>query len=181
MKKFLTILLLLSFFLHATRLPCQEERVCIYLCSRLTDAAKQWNNIVTEELDGEFCLFRPQDIDLGGTSLVDMDDVVYRADYKGMNQSDVLLVLPPYGRDCAWEIGWFSGRKKPAIAYAEAEGDWLRDAMVKGGLTAIVTNDSVLYHLLLNDPATAVKSYFISSKQELGKIIKHILQSDQST
>lgn len=61
------------------------------------------------------------------------------------------------------------------IAYVEAEGEWLHDAMVKGGLTAVITNDPILYNVLLNDPATAVKSYLIPSKQDLGRIIKQIV------
>ena len=167
MKRILANLLLLSFFIHAADLSCQEELLRIYLCSRLTETAKQWNDVVSEELSSEFTLFRPQDIGLDGISMNEMDDAVYREDFKRMNQSDVLLVLPPYGRDCAWEIGWFCGREKPAVAYVETEGDWLRDAMVKGGLTAIITNDLVLYNLLLSDPATAAKSYLIPSKQDL--------------
>lgn len=172
MKKILASLLLFCLSIHTVELSCQEERLHIYLCSRLTEAAKQWNDIISEELDPEFTLFRPQDIDLNGVSVGEMDDAIYRADFEGMNQSDVLLVLPPYGRDCAWEIGWFCGKEKPSIAYVETEGDWLRDAMVKGGLTAIITNDSTLHNVLLNDRATAVKSYLITSKQDLGKIIK---------
>src|ERR1700722_7594836 len=141
MKKIITILLFLSFsLLHTTELLCQE-RLRIYLCSRLTEAAMQWNDIISGELDAEFSLFRPQDLVLNGISADDMDCAIYQADFKGMNESDLLLVLPPYGRDCAWEIGWFCGKEKPAIAYAEIEGDWLRDAMVKGGLTAIITNN----------------------------------------
>lgn len=174
MKKNFIILLMLSFsFLHATELSCQK-RLSIYLCSRLTEAAKQWNDLICKELDTEFSLFRPQDIDLNGISTEDMDYAIYQADFKGMNHSDVLLVLPPYGRDCAWEIGWFCGKEKPAIAYVEAKGDWLNDAMVKGGLTAIITNDIMLHKLLLNDPATAIKAYLISSKRDLGKVIKQI-------
>lgn len=155
-------------------MSCQEESLRIYLCSRMTEGAKQWNDIISGELKSEFILFRPQDIDLDGISINEMDYAIYRADFNGMNQSDVLLVLPSYGRNCAWEIGWFCGREKPAIAYVEADGDWLRDAMVKGGLTAIITNDPILYSRLLNDPATAVKSYLIPSRQDLGRIIKQI-------
>lgn len=172
------IVLFLGFsFLFATELPCEkEEKLCIYLCSRLTEAAKQWNDIVSGELETEFSFFRPQDIDLNGVSAEDMDDVIYCEDFKGMNQSDLLLVLPPYGRDCAWEIGWFCGKEKPAIAYVEAEGDWVRDAMVKGGLTAIITNNSALYAFLMNDSATSVKTYLISSRKDLGRLIKQITE-----
>jgi hypothetical protein len=56
MKKIITILLFLSFsLLHTTELLCQE-RLRIYLCSRLTEAAMQWNDIISGELDAEFSL-----------------------------------------------------------------------------------------------------------------------------
>lgn len=174
MKRSLPNLLFLWFSMYSLELSCQEETLHIYLCSRLNESAKQWNDIISEELDEGFTLFRPQDVDLDGVSASEMDHAIYRADFKGMNQSDILLVLPPYGRNCAWEIGWFCGREKPSIAYVEAEGDWLHDAMVKGGLTAIITKDPILYNILLSDPATTAKSYLIPSKQHLGRIIKQI-------
>jgi nucleoside 2-deoxyribosyltransferase len=174
MKTILASLLLPCLSMHTLELSCQEETLHIYLCSRLTEAAKQWNDIISEELDAEFTLFRPQDVNLDAVSANEMDYAIYQADFNGMNQSDILLVLPPYGRNCAWEIGWFCGRQKPSIAYVEAEGDWLHDAMVKGGLTAIITSDPILYNILVNDPATSAKSYLIPSKQDLGRIIKRI-------
>lgn len=174
MKRILTILIGLSFSIYAVKPSCQEEKLRIYLCSRLTEEAKQWNDKISAELNEEFSLFRPQDIDLDNVFANDKDSIAYQEDFKGMSQSDVLLVLPQYGRDCAWEIGWFCGREKPTIAYAEAEGDWLRDAMVKGGLTAIVTNDPKLYNHLLKDPSTAAKSHLITSKQDLGRVVKQI-------
>lgn len=146
----------------------------IYLCSRLTEKAKQWNNAVTQNLDNEFHIFRPQDIDVSDIPATALDSVIYAADLEGMVQSDLLLVLPPYGRDCAWEIGWFCGHNKPTIAYAELYEDWLRDAMVKGGLTAIVTSNETLFHLLLQDPAIKNKSYLISSQAHLADAIKNI-------
>lgn len=174
MKKIITILILLSFSIHNVELLSQEQKLRIYLCSRLTEEAKQWNDVISKELDGEFSLFRPQDVDLDDIPAKDLDNLAYQADIRGMNQSDLLLVLPPYGRDCAWEIGWFCGKEKPTIAYVEADGVWLRDAMVKGGLTAIITSDPILYNTLLNDPATTMKSYLIPSKQNLDTAIKKI-------
>ncbi len=177
MKKIFIVLLLLNFcVLNAIEghNSCQENTLRIYLCSRLTEVAKLWNNEVSKELDVEFRIFRPQDINLDGIQASDIDWFAYQADLEGMNQSDILLVLPPYGRDCAWEIGWFCGKERPAIAYIENEDEWLRDAMVKGGLKAIITNNATLYELLLKDPATTKKCYFVSSKRDLGKLIKQI-------
>ena len=166
-----------SFFLGAEEnKPKVSETIHIYLCSRLTEAAKQWNDEITQEFDEEFDIFRPQDIDLSHYSLKEQDLFAYTEDLKGMKKSDLLLVLPPYGRDCGWEIGWFSGKGKPAIAYAESQGDWQRDAMVKGGLIAIITNNEALYQSLLEDSSTKDKCHLISTRKLLPKAIKEIVK-----
>ena len=81
-----------SFFLGAeeneSKLP---QSIHIYLCSRLTEAAKQWNNEITQEFDEEFDIFRPQDIDISYYPLKEQDFVAYVEDIKGMKKSDLLL------------------------------------------------------------------------------------------
>ncbi len=147
----------------------------IYLCSRLTEPAKKWNDVISQGLANEFYIFRPQDIDLEGLSGGNLDVAIYNGDFEGMTNSDALLVLPPYGRDCAWEIGWFCGKERPAIAYVENEGDWLGDPMVKGGLTAIITNNSTVYEILSRDSSTKDKSYLIPSRKDLAQAIRGIV------
>lgn len=178
MKKALIIFYFFSLFLTVEEqvVHGSENRVNairVYLCSRLTEAAKQWNLEISKELEG-FEIFFPQKIDLRNATADNLDKAIFQADFEGMQNSDILLVLPPYGRDCAWEMGWFCGQKKPAIAYVETEGDWLRDAMVKGGLAAIITNNAILYQTLLKDAATVRKTHFVSSKRDLGNAIKEI-------
>lgn len=174
MKKILIFLCLFNVYFYSV-CDASENALQIYLCARLSESAKEWNNKVTNALNSEFTFFRPQDVDLTKTPSNEIDWKAYEADIEGMKQSDILLVLPPYGRDCAWEIGWFCGKERPALAYVENHHEWLRDAMVKGGLTAIITNDIEVYNALLKDPATSSKSYFISSKDDLAKKIKQII------
>jgi hypothetical protein len=143
----------------------------IYLCSRLTPEARRWNDEITREIEGSVSLFRPQDVNFNALSGADLDCAAYGADFKGMMAADMLLVLPPYGRDCAWEMGWFCGAGRPVIAYVEEGGDWLRDAMVKGGFTVIITCNPKLYERLLQDPTLAEKSILVSSRAELGPTI----------
>lgn len=186
MRKVLIVLWWLnSCFLLAEKQPDYSENqthcIRIYLCSRLTEEAKKWNNEVCQELKNEFCIFKPQDVDLSCLPAVAKDQAAYQADFEGMQAADLLLVLPPYGRDCAWEIGWFCGQQKIALAYAEAKGDWMADAMVKGGLTAIITNNSLLYEALLEDPSTREKCYLITSKACLAETIKGIYQQKISS
>lgn len=66
---------------------------------------------------------------------------------------------------------------KPTIAYVEVSGDWLRDAMIKGGLTAIVTNNPDLYKILLEDPATSKKCSLVPERQDLGKALLQLYQN----
>lgn len=147
----------------------------LYLCSRLTSEAKERNNQITPLLEKDFTLFRPQDIDLRDVAFCDIDSQIYKKDLAGILNSDFLLVLAPYGRDCAWEMGFFCGQGKKTIAYVEEIGDWIHDAMIKGGLSAIITTDFDLYRQLLNDTASAKKSYFIPGREALNKTILEIL------
>jgi nucleoside 2-deoxyribosyltransferase len=178
MKQLLIFLLLTQPFL----LFCQEytnnnqKPIQIYLCSRLTQSAREWNNVITGELSShnELCIFRPQDVDLRNLTGFELDYDAFYADFEAILHADMLLVLPPYGRDCAWEIGWFCGAEKPTIAYIESEGDWVRDSMIMGGMTAIITNNAAVQKLLLENPLTAKKNYLIESKSDLGDCIKKI-------
>lgn len=177
-KKLMIYFLLHCFILNANAQDLHKERALqVYLCSRLTESAKEWNNEMCKELT-ELALFRPQDNVLPDGSRGEIDYAAYQADRVGMENADLLLVLPPYGRDCAWEIGWFCGQSKPTIAYIEQEGDWLRDAMVKGGITAMITNNPELYDVLLTDPAIKTKTYLIPSKQALEEQIRKIYHQE---
>ncbi|MBA2729023.1 MAG: hypothetical protein H0U49_12735 [Parachlamydiaceae bacterium] len=177
MKFVLFFLLLLNPFLliaHKDQhiVVHHSSYIHIYLCPPLTETAMAYNNEICGELDEEFLLFQPQDPSLNTFLDSQRNLETFQEDFVEMLNADLLLVLPPYSRDCAWEIGWFCGKQRPAIAYAEMAGDWMSDAMVKGGLTAIVTNNSLLYKAFLDDPSTANKCYLINSREYLGDFLK---------
>ncbi len=177
MKQILVSLLLSAqLCVYATECDISSKPLRIYLCSRLTQKARDWNDEICKELycDESLHLFRPQDVDLKDLRAYDMDYAAYHEDFKGICDSDLLLVLPPYGRDCAWEIGWFGGAQKVTIAYVEQAEEWLRDAMVMGGITAIVTSSQAAYEKLLENPLTVDKSHLIEGRKELATTIKQI-------
>ncbi len=174
MQHILTTLLLVSGILVSNLEAAENKPIKIYLCSRLTEESKAWNDEICTEFNQNFVLFRPQDIDLSHLLPLELDLAAYQADMEGIVSSHLLLVLPPYGRDCAWEIGWFCGHNKPTIAYVETPGDWTRDAMVKGGLNAIITNNGELYKQLLDDPSLQNKCHLISSRNNLTAAITAI-------
>lgn len=171
MKKILLLLLLTS----SSILVGGEDRLCIYLCARLNEQARAWNSLIAHKLGGKFDLFLPQDIDLSrATSASEIDKIAYDEDIRGMEKSDLLLVLPPYGRDCAWEMGWFVGSRKPTIAYVECLWDGLKDAMVFGGLDAIIISDLPSFKELIKNPYAMEKAYYIASRDQLAEEIEKI-------
>ena len=176
MSRFLLVL-----FLLITHLSFAQDRIPLYISSRLTPEAQAWNDLICPELNKEFSLFRPQDIDLRQISKADIDVDAYKKDFEGMKQAKFLLVLPSpsYGRDCAWEIGWFCGQGKATIAYVEVPGDWTKDAMVKGGLTAIITNSQELYETLQTDSSLKNKLWLIPDRSCLARQIQTILQQEK--
>jgi len=155
------------------------EGIKVYLCARLSKEARAWNDEVSKCLGEGFEIFRPQDIELGGLEGGELDLAAYTADLQGMRSADVLLVLPPYGRDCAWEMGWFCGKGKRAIAYVENDQGWLRDAMVKGGLFFVITSGSSTYEKLKEDPALKGKCQLIEGRRELGRAIKGLCEKQE--
>jgi nucleoside 2-deoxyribosyltransferase len=177
MRAMLLIFLLShQLFLYSHEYEKPKKSIQVYLCSRLTQSAREWNDVILREFneDADFSIFRPQDLDVKNLKGFELDYVAYNGDLNGIIHSDLLLVLPPYGRDCAWEIGWFCGANKLTIAYSESEGDWVHDSMVLGGLNAIITNNATLYETFLDNPLTSQKCYFIHSKSDLASCIKKI-------
>jgi nucleoside 2-deoxyribosyltransferase len=84
---------------------------------------------------------------------------VYQQCIEMMEDSHVgLVLLDAFGRDCAWECGWYSARPdKALIAYVEASSLFLRDWMVKGGLDGLITPNPRLYQAALENPILSQK------------------------
>ena len=73
----------------------------------------------------------------------------------------------PYGRDCAWEAGWFAGQKnKRQIIFVHRETEWLRDWMLKAGIDAVITDNKKLFAKLKKDPVLGSKKVFLIDKLE---------------
>ena len=151
-----------------------QSKIRIYLSACISNAP---NNvfICSKFPSNKFIFDLPQEITPKELNHENFPLEVFQQCITMMEASDIgLLLLDSYGRDCAWEIGWFCGQARPTFAYVETESQWLGDSMVKGGVTAIITNNPAIYDLLLKDPATKTKSYLIPSKKDLGALIKKI-------
>jgi len=84
---------------------------------------------------------------------------VYQQCLDMMEDSQIgLVLLDAFGRDCAWETGWYSARAdKCLIGFVQSSSIFLRDWMVKGGLDALVTTNPRLYEAAQENPILATK------------------------
>lgn len=111
----------------------------VYLCSRIADEAKQRNVDIADLLSEHFDVFVPH---LKEAEYVKHKDPVqiFCLDMVAMEQADLCVVVAPFGKDCACEIGWFQGQDKPIIIIAPDDEKYTPDTewMISGGIHSIV-------------------------------------------
>ncbi|HEY9839388.1 MAG TPA: hypothetical protein V6D23_02950 [Candidatus Obscuribacterales bacterium] len=125
----------------------------IYLSASISNAHN--NSHLAEQFDpARFTIYLPQQIVSDQLNHSQFPLQVYQQCIDMMNASDLGLVLfDAFGRDCAWECGWYSARAdKALIAYVEAGSIFMRDWMVKGGLDALITPNERLYEVCRQNP-----------------------------
>ena len=123
----------------------------IYLSARISKDAHEWNEKVCGVLRSPFEIFQPHQHNPWNIAHEKLERHVYQTDLDAMIASDMGLLLPPYGRDCAWETGWYACSEKPLVVFASGQTEWLRDWMVKGGVDHVITDDAVTYAKLSSD------------------------------
>ena len=113
----------------------------VYLCSRVAKEAQERNEDIADLLKEHFDVFVPhlKEVELTGTK----DPVqVYCLDMVAMERADLCVVVAPFGKDCACEIGWFQGQGKPVILITPNDDNYTPDTewMVAGGLHSVIVN-----------------------------------------
>jgi nucleoside 2-deoxyribosyltransferase len=101
---------------------------------------------------------------------------VYEECKEMIQESDVGLLIYPYGRDSSWEVGYYKGIRKPLFAYLnnfnQDSIDRLRDWMIKGSLDEIITNNLTALKILQKDTILSRKNpIFINSEKKLPLVI----------
>ncbi len=127
-------------------------KIKVYLSARISKDAHEWNDKVCNSLTSPISVFMPQKHNPWNMPHEEFPKEVYDEDIAAMRESHIGLLLPEYGKDCAWEVGWYSNSKKPMIIFIEGQLKWLRDWMVKGGLDYVITNSSKTWLILKKDP-----------------------------
>lgn len=152
-----------------------KERIKVYIIARISKDFHSWTEKVCTPLKKEFKIFIPKDNNPFNKNHKSFSKRVFDLDLKFMKSSDIGLILPEYGRDSAWEVGWYSCSKKPTIIFVDKQTKWLRDWMVKGGSKYIATINPKTYNLLKRDPILKHKKIILLNKiNDLNGLIKKI-------
>lgn len=123
-----------------------EETLRIYLSASISNAHN--NAFLAEQFAPEdFEVFLPQRIVPDQLNHEQFPLRAFQQCLEMMQASHFGLVLfDAFGRDCAWECGWYSGRSDKALfGFVEAGSIFMRDWMVKGGLDGLVTTNPRMY------------------------------------
>jgi len=154
-----------------------REKKCIYIIARISKDQHAWTDLVCSALFKEFNVFIPKDSNPWNISHKKLSQKIFNTDLKAMKKSSAALMLPEYGRDCAWEAGWYAGSGKPVIVYIDDQIEWLRDWMVKGGINFVLTFNPTTFNQLKKDPILKHKKIiFLDYQEMLGATVKKILQ-----
>lgn len=133
------------------------SKIKVYLSARISKDAHKWNDYVCGNLKTPISVFMPQKHNPWSLPHRELPKEVYEADLEAMQESHMGLLLPEYGRDCAWEVGWYTNSKKPLVVFVDSQTKWLRDWMLKGGVDYVMTNNPKTWKTLTNDPILKFK------------------------
>lgn len=140
----------------------KTEKIRVYLIARISKDAHLWNNKIAESLNTEFFdVFKPHEHNPWNKEHKKFPQKVVSIDVQAIDKSHFGLALPEFGRDCAWETGYYSKSEKPLVFFMDTQTEWLRDWMIKGGLDYVITNNEKTYQILLKDPILKHKDLFL--------------------
>lgn len=155
--------------------------ISVYLSSPVSDYQKPWNIKIAKILEkhgGQ--VYLPQKI----TPNLDHKNFplqVFSSCLEMIQLSNLCLLLFPYGRDCAWEVGYFKGINRPTVVLVEElnidQRNRLCDWMVKGGINEIITTSKQTLKIFNKDVILQTKKiHFIKKLGVLPNVLEKIYQ-----
>lgn len=156
-----------------------EPAINVYIISRISKDHHFWTDSVCDCLDKVFRVFKPKDHNSWEKPHEKFSKKVFEVDLEAINKSHIGLMLPEYGRDCAWEAGYYANSKKPLVVFVDKQVLWLRDWMVKGGIDYVITNNPITYSILKQDPILKYKEIsLINNLASLSSELKRIYRKN---
>lgn len=154
-----------------TRETISTKPIRVYLIARIAPDAHARNKKIADVLGSGFEVFLPHEHNPFNQAHETFQQEVFDTDRIAMLHADLGLALVPFGRDCSWEVGWFSNSSKPVVAYVDFDRGWLRDWMIKGGVTHVATSSPRMFDLLQQDPILAAKCSFTPTPASLAQVL----------
>ena len=154
-----------------------NHKIKIYLSASISNALN--NAFICSHFEPEkFEIYLPQTITPKDLNHENFPLDAYQGCLDMMNKSDIgLLLLDSYGRDCAWEAGWYTANQhKKLVAFVESSSHFMRDWMIKGGIDIFITTNPRIHQYALKDPILKHKKvFFIENLNEIGhKVIESL-------
>jgi hypothetical protein len=144
----------------------------LYLIARISKDAHSWNERVCTSFRDPVEIFIPHHHNPYNLQHPKIPQPVVDTDMSAMKNARIGFALPEFGNDCAFETGWFVGQGKPLVYFVDNQVQWLRDWMIKGNLTCVVTNNPTTYSILSEDEIIRDKKVvLIKEMDELNQVI----------
>ena len=90
----------------------QTNTINVHLIARISHDAHAWNKKICNVFKKPIEVFLPQKHNPWNIAYNTIPKKVYDTDIKAMEMSPIGLLLPEFGKDCAFEVGWFAGREE---------------------------------------------------------------------
>lgn len=154
-----------------------DQKIKVYMICRISKDAHSWNEQVFEAMTEPLEAFMPHQHNPYNLAHEKIPLPVVETDMHAMQGADIGLALPEFGRDCAFETGWFAHSEKTLVYLVDDQTTWLRDWMIKGGLDYVVTTNPETYKILKDDGILSRKPLIlIDSLSDLTETLVKIYQ-----
>lgn len=150
----------------------------VYMASRIANAPMNLEIARALRADGiEVAL--PQEFCPAGIAHDHYAMDVFRRCLHQMQQSHAALVnLDSCGCDSSWECGWFNGMDRPVIGVVVGTSAFLKDFMLKGGLSAVATPNPLLYQRMAEDPTLeGIRLLRLENLEGLPNFVREVVPS----
>lgn len=154
----------------------------VYLIARVSEDAQLWNNKICSEIKHPIEVFMPQTFIPLDKKHEDFPKAIFDTCLKAMKESHLGLLLPEYGSDCSFEVGWYSNSEKPVLCFVDHQKEWLKDWMIKGGLDYVATTNKETFEVFKKNPILKHKQLFlIENISDLNNLIRDIILKKKTT
>lgn len=160
-----------------------DRKYRIYLSASISNALN--NEYICSKFPSEnFIIDLPQHITPKDLNHENFPFDVYQQCLTMMKASDIgLLLLDSYGRDCAWEAGWYTANKhKKLITFVESSSHFMRDWMIKGGIDIFITTNPRIAEYAHQDPILKNKKIIlVDSVDQIGsKVLEEMKNNSEN-